>query len=132
MKKKILLTLISLCVLLFTSCSAYMHGYTKQEASNRYLQVDKKNDSLGYKRLEYNLSMHDSLKGFIKTHGIPQFIYEYSNEEGHDSIRMYYTNKDLVYIYEAQSWLADSLYLKEQRSIDSFEKMIFKGMFPKF
>ena len=108
-------------LLLLTNCASYMHGYTQQKAENRYLLVDKTTDSFGYKRMEYNLGYNSSLKGFVEQNGYP-------NEEGRDSIRMYYVNKDIVYIYESNSWMADSLFLKEHRPLTDYEKATYKEL----
>lgn len=121
---------ISLFIVLFslTSCASYMHGYTQRKAENRYLLVDRNTESFGYKRMEYNLSYNDSLEGFVKNNGYPDFIYEYENEEGRDSIRMYYVKKDIVYIYESNSWVADSLYLKKFRPLTEYEKATYQEL----
>ena len=78
--------------------------------------------------MEYNLGYNSSLKGFVEQNGYPDFIYEYQNEEGRDSIRMYYVNKDIVYIYESNSWMADSLFLKEHRPLTDYEKATYKEL----
>jgi len=113
---------------LFQGCSIYMHGYTKRSAMNRYLLVDANTNNFGFERMEYNLGYNRSLKGFVDNHGLPDFIYEYVNEEGRESIKMFYVEKDIVYIYESQSWLADSLFLKEQRPLTKYEKDTYEEL----
>ena len=129
MNKSILeYTTLFITLFLFTGCASYMHGYTQREAENRYLLVDKNTDSFGYKRMEYNLGYNDSLKGFIEQNGYPDFIYEYENKGGRDSIKLYYVEKDVVYIYESNSWKADSLYLKEYRPLTEYEKATYQEL----
>jgi len=41
---------------------------------------------------------------------------------------MYYVSKDVVYIYESNSWIADSLYLKEYRKLTDYEKATYKEL----
>ena len=125
--KTSIIFLISLFFLI-QGCASYMHGYTKRSAMNRYLLVDEAAENFGFKRMEYNLGYNRSLKGFVENHGLPDFIYEYENEEGRESIKMFYVEKDIVYIFESQSWLANSLYLKEFRPLTKYEKDTYEEL----
>ena len=128
MKTNKVIILLLLMVFVMQGCAAYMHGYTKREAMERYLLVDKESQNFGYKRMEYNLGYNRSLQGFVEKHGLPDFIYEYKNEKERESIKMFYVEKDIVYIYESQSWMADSLFLKEHRPLTDYEKATFKEL----
>jgi hypothetical protein len=105
-----------------------MHGYTQRKSEDRYLLVNKEKENFGYKRMTYNLGYNSSLQGFVDQNGYPDFIYEYQNDKGRDSIRMYYFKKDIVYVYESNSWLADTLYLKEFRVLTDYEKATYKEL----
>lgn len=121
-------TFLFAIITLLISCSSYMHGYTQLESLNRYLIVDESKKSFGYKRMTYNIALNNSLEGFVKNNGYPDFIYEYKNEKSRDSIKMYYIEKDTVYIYESDSWIANSLYLKENRPLTEYEKATYNEL----
>jgi len=125
--KTTILLLICLSFLV-QGCASAMYGYTQRKAMDRYLFVDKATENFGYKRMQYNLGHNSSLKGFIESHGLPDFIYEYENNKGRDSIKLFYLKKDIVYIYESQSWLANSLYLKEFRPLTQYEKDTYEQL----
>jgi len=128
MKKLIVTLMIISLAALTTGCSTYMYGYTMHEALDKYLLVDKDTESFGYKRLQYNLGYNSSLEKFIENQGLPNFIFEYENNEGRESIRLYYTDKNIVYVYESSSWLAGSLYLKEHRALTDYEKQTYSEL----
>lgn len=90
--------------------------------------VDEDTQSFGFMRLNYNLAYNRSLKGFIGEHGLPDIIYEYKNEKVRNGIKIFYMERDLVYDYESQSWLADSLYLKEHGQLTEYEKITYEEL----
>ena len=130
MKTKLIpsLLLVSMASLILTGCSAYMYGYTMVSSMDRYLLVDEATKSLGFKRMEYNMAYNSSLKGFVKEHGLPDFIFEYKNEKGRNGIKMCYVKKDIVYVYGYRSWSSDSLYLKEHRPLTEYEKLTYEEL----
>ena len=125
MKKIILLILFITVPLVFTNCAGLKYGSTKNKAFNHFLLVDEERKNFGYKRFQHNLGYNWSLKGFVNEHGLPDLIYEYNNEQGYDSILLCYMSENIVYVYESQSWLANSLFLKEQREPNEYEQQTF-------
>ncbi len=105
-----------------------MYGYTKREAFERYLLVDKETNSFSYRRLKYNQAHYDPLKGFVEKHGLPDFIYEFKNEIGRDGIKMFYMAKDVVYVFVKGSWSPGSMYLYEHRPLTEHEKLTYKEL----
>ncbi len=115
-------------VFILMGCASYMHGYTKRTAMDRYLIVNEATESFGFKRMKYNMGYNRSLKGFIEKNGLPDFIFEYENKKGREAIKMFYVEKDTVYIYESQSWTANSLYLKDYRKLNEYEKATYEEL----
>jgi lipopolysaccharide export LptBFGC system permease protein LptF len=120
------LLLVSMIVFILTGCASYMHGYTERKAMDRYLLVNEATESFGYKRMQYNMGYNRSLKGFIEEHGLPDFIFEYKNKKDRGGIKMFYAEKDIVYVYESHSWVANSLYLKKHRPLTDYEKATYE------
>ena len=80
-KKGVTLVLLLLTVTILGGCAGFKYGYTKNRAIDSYLLVDEATESFGFKRMKLNQGYNSSLKGFIKEHGLPDFIYEYENEK---------------------------------------------------
>ena len=127
-KKGVTLVLLLLTVTILGGCAGFKYGYTKNRAIDSYLLVDEATESFGFKRMKLNQGYNSSLKGFIKEHGLPDFIYEYENEKGRDSIKMFYVQNDIAYVYESQSWVSNSLALKEYRPLTYYEKLTYEEL----
>jgi len=121
------MALVWLVVLLTagTGCSAFMHGYTTNIALNRYLLVRKEPQTSGYRRLEYIQWYRSSIKDFIGYHGSPDFIYEFKAYNDRPGLRLYYTKKNLVYIFVERNWEPDSMFFVEQRPLTEFESQVY-------
>ena len=122
------LLLVSMALFILTGCSSYMLGYTEMRAMDRYLSVNKSTESFGFKRMKYNMGYNSSLKGFIEEHGLPDFIFEYKNKKGRNGIKMFYVKKDIAYVFESQSWMSNSLDLKEHRPLTEYEKLTYEEL----
>jgi len=117
-----------MAVFILMGCSGYMYGYTERRAMHRYLMVNEVNENFGFKRMKYNMGYNSSLKGFVKEHGLPDFILEYKNEQRRNGIKMFYVKKDIVYAFEYRTWTPDSLYLKEHRPLTEYEKSTYEEL----
>lgn len=122
-----------LLVSILTGCSSIMLGYTMPRAMHTYLLVDEATESFGFKRMKYNIGYNANglLKGFVKEHELPEMIFEYENEKGRNGIKMYYVKKDIVYVFEYKNWKPTSLYLKESRPLDKYEKLTYEVLMNK-
>jgi hypothetical protein len=129
MKHRVLLIIGSLSlVCLLGGCSAAMHGYTQRQALDRYLLVDKTTESFGYKRVTYIQGFRPPMKGFIENKGLPDFIYEFKNNEGREGVNLYYVEKNKVYIFVTRDWRPDSIYLKDDRGLNEYELATYKHL----
>lgn len=115
-------------VCLLGGCSAAMHGYTQRNALDRYLLVDKATESFGYKRVTYIQGFRPPMKGFIENKGLPDFIYEFKNDEGREGVNLYYVGKNKVYIFVERDWRPDSMYLKDDRGLDEYELVKYRQL----
>jgi hypothetical protein len=128
-----LLLLVSIAGFILTGCSSFMLGYTMRRAMHTYLLVDEATENFGFKRMKYNISHNANglLKRFVKEHGLPQMIFEYENEKGRKGIKMYYVRKDIIYVFEYKNLNSYSLYQKESRSLDEYEKLMYEVLINK-
>ncbi|ARU59401.1 hypothetical protein OLMES_5421 [Oleiphilus messinensis] len=125
---RLVILLFILLIPIFSGCSGFMMGYTKDNAQNRYLLVDSSAESLGYQRLRYMQDYRDSLSGFVREHGAPDFIYEYTTDEGREGARLYYYRKNVTYIFEEATWRPSSFYLKNYRALTDYERQTYKQL----
>lgn len=123
MKNKIAIFLLLFCI----SCSAWRYGYSYDLAQNSYLVVDSKNENFGYKRLSYMSGFRSSLGAFVSSHGDPEMIYEFKDQNGRDGVRLYYINVGKVYEFIEANWRPNSIYLREDREITEQDKAIYAG-----
>ena len=116
-----------------TGCSSIIYGVTMREAMHTYLLVDEATQNFGFKRMKYNIGHNANglLKELVKRVGLPEMIFEYENE-GKNGIKMYYVKLDRVTIFEYRShWTSSSLYLKEYRPLDKYEKLMYEALINK-
>jgi hypothetical protein len=119
------LLLISLISLALSACSAFNYGFTEDKAFGKCMIVTKDPQSFGYKRLKYNKGLHSSseLGLYLKQHTWPEYIYEYSLPNGCDGIKLFYTTKDSVFVFEELGSLSpETSRLTEARNISIEEK----------
>lgn len=129
MKNKYLQILFAIFISMsIFGCAGYMHGYTKSKSFNKYLLVDRKSENFGYKRMQYIQDFRPPLKGFVKKHGIPDFIYEFKTENGREGIKMFYVNKDIAYVFIEDNWRPSSIFLSEHRKLTDYEKLTYKEL----
>ena len=106
--KLILSFSVSLCSLILCffvfSCRSFKHGYTWDKALNSYQLVTGNKDNFGDKRLDYNKGFHrnSQLSEFLGDHtrGLPNFIYEYQSTEKCRGIKLFYVERDSVFVFE--------------------------------
>jgi hypothetical protein len=120
--KPIALALI--LILTGTGCSSFMHGYTKRQALDRYLLVDQAADSLGARRIRYIQGFRPPMRGFVESHGLPDFIYEF-RENRREGVTLYYVRRDVAYVFIERDWRPDSIFLRDERALTDYEKMTF-------
>ena len=116
------LILLALLVTAVTACDTVMQKATKNRAQNQYLAVDEESDSFGFQRLRYNMGHYSMLEAFVKEHGMPDVIYEYSNDTGKDGIRLFYLKSDTAYVFESESWASRTLKEIDTRPLSVSEK----------
>lgn len=124
----VLILTLSCLILVLTSCSAWMKGWTQRDAMNRFLLVDQTNESFGYKRLDYNQGFYPMLKHFLALRGIPELIYEFETDDKKEGIRLIYVKQDTVYEFVKMGFRPDSLLMKEQRHLTEYEKATYQEL----
>jgi hypothetical protein len=125
------LFLASTVVCLF-GCAAwrggFMEGFTSWQAQNNYFLVGTNTTSFGYRQLKYLQSYHPAIRGFIKGHGLPDFIYAYATDKGYGGFRFYYVNIDTLYVFEEKDNHPNSIFQKEERHLTDDENRIYKDL----
>jgi len=111
-----------------SGCAAWMQGYTKRQAFQRYMLVDVTAKSFGYKRLTYNQGLYSLIREYTLVHGLPNFIYEFKTEDKKDGLCLYYVSEDTVYVFVKLGWLPDTLHLQEQRHLIDYEKATYQEL----
>ena len=127
MKRIISGMIVLTCICLF-GCSSFMKGYTQDKARDKYLLVDEKNVSFGYKRIKYLQGYYKYVKSFVQRHGLPDFIYELKNKDDHDEIRMFYVEENTAYIFQQEKWNPETMQLLQKRDLTDYEKATFKEL----
>ena len=118
------LALLSL-IIFFGACAGYMHGYTKREAQNQYMKVDKESHSFGFKRISYIEEYRGAaITGFLEEKGMPDYLYEFT-EDGREGFIFYYLNTETAFVFLQRSWRPDSVSLIDIRHFNHSEKMRF-------
>lgn len=124
-------TYLLLFAVLFTACNAFKHGYTWRKAENSYnlVTADKKN--FGNQRLVYNKGFHNNseLSQFLdcrcNDRGLPDFIYEYRTAEKLEGIKLFYVQRDSVFIFEEPTKRNLRSVLKTARKMDDYERQTY-------
>ena len=118
----------------FLSCKSFKHGYTWSKAENSYNLVTGDKENFGDKRLEYNKAFHrnSALTNFLDCHcnnrGIPSFIYEYQTEAKCRGIKLFYVQRDSVFVFEEPKKGNLKSVLKEARKMDSYEQQTYERL----
>ena len=135
MRKKFLKSIsIVAFTTLFAGCKAFMHGYTWNKAENSYYLVTGEGNNFGDKRLEYNKGFHrqSALSNFLdckcNDRGRPAFIYEYQTETRRRGIRLYYVQRDSVFVFEEPEKGNLRSVLKEARRMDEYERLTYERL----
>src|SRR5215213_10526209 len=129
-KKELILLIIILLPLTF-SCKSFMHGYTWSKAENSYNLVTGDKDNFGDKRLNYNKAFHrnSALSTFldckINGRGLPNFIYEYQTKSKCRGIKLYYVQRDSVFVFEEPKKGKLQSILKDARKMDDYERQTY-------
>ena len=125
-RDKLIRFLVLLSLLIFIgACAGYMHGYTKRDAQNQYMKVDKESQSFGFKRVSYIEELRGkAITGFLEEKGIPDYLYEFT-EDGRGGFIFYYLNSETAFVFLERSWRPDSVSLIDIRHFNHFEKMRF-------
>ncbi|RJQ53426.1 MAG: hypothetical protein C4526_06580 [Nitrospiraceae bacterium] len=121
-----LISIFFLIVVLY-GCGSFMHGYTLNQAIGRYMLVDKDSESFGYKRIKYSSSYYAPLRYFVKEKGLPDFIYENSENSRH-VIFLFYVGPNMAYEFAEGSWISDSLFQRQQRPITEYEMQSYNHL----
>ena len=135
MKKNLLniISLFSVAILVF-SCKSFKHGYTWRKAENSYNLVTGNKDNFGDKRLDYNKAFHrnSALSNFLdckcNDRGLPSFIYEYKTETKCRGIKLFYVQRDSVFVFEEPKKGKLQSVLKEARRMDDDERATYERL----
>jgi hypothetical protein len=119
---------------LISSCKAFKHGYTWREAKNSYNLVTRDKNNFGYKRIDYNKAFHNhsALSNFLDCNcnerGLPNFIYEYQTENKCRGIKLFYVQRDSVFIFEEPQKGHLQSVLKEASKMDDYERQTYERL----
>ena len=129
---KTIFTCISFCILLgVAGCKSFKHGYTWSKSLNTYSLVTGDKDNFGDKRLDYNKAFHrnSELSNFLDCNcnqrGAPELIYEYQTPAKCRGIRLYYVQRDSVFVFEEPRKGVLQSVLKEARKMDEYERQTY-------
>ena len=135
MSKNILTTISFLSIAAFLiSCKSFKHGLTWDKAQNSYNLVTGEKDNFGDKRLDYNKAFHSNsaLSNFLdckcNERGLPNFIYEYQTNTKCKGIRLYYAQRDSVFVFEEPRKGKLQSVLKEARKMDDYERQTYERL----
>ena len=120
-----ILAVVALCVP--GGCAWLDYQETKLHSGSRYLAVDAEARNFGYERLLINCRLREHVDEFVRSHGYPEFIYEY-NKAAQNGIRLYYLKEDQVYDFLERGANPNSATLLEQRALTSYEKAEIKEL----
>ena len=119
-----------LFLMCFSACKPFMHGYTWNKAQNAYHLVTEKRSNFGNKRIRYNKGFHfnSELSRFLqqKTNAKPDFIYEYYSQKQCRGIKLFYLNRDSVFVFEEPKRANLKSVLIEARQINADEKQSYQ------
>lgn len=127
-------TLLSIVTLLVVGCKAFKHGYTWSEAKNSYNLVTGDSRNFGDKRLDYNKAFHraSALSNFLdckcNERGLPNFIYEYQTDDKRRGIKLFYVQRDSVFVFEEPRKGDLQSVLKEARTLDDYERQTYERL----
>lgn len=134
MIKKELVLLIFIVAPFIFGCKSFMHGYTWSKAENSYNLVTGDKDNFGDKRLNYNKAFHrnSALSTFLdckcNDRGLPNFIYEYQTKSKCRGIKLYYAQRDSVFVFEEPKKGKLQSILKEARKMDDYERETYQRL----
>lgn len=127
-------TTILFALLLLCGCKAFKHGYTWRKAENSYMLVTGNPDNFGDKRLDYNKGFHrnSALSTFLdcrcNDRGLPNYIYEYQTSAKCRGIKLYYLQRDSVFVFEEPKKGNLGSVLKEARKMDDYERQTYERL----
>jgi hypothetical protein len=124
-----------LCIASFVvGCKAFKHGYTWRKAENSYNLMTGDKDNFGDKRLDYNKAFHRNaaLSNFLdcicNDRGLPNFIYEYQTQTKCRGVKLYYIQRDSVFVFEEPKKGKLQSVLKEARRMDDYERETYERL----
>ena len=115
-------------------CKSFKHGYTWSKAENSYNLVTGDKDNFGDKRLDYNKAFHrnSALASFLdctcNDRGLPSFIFEYETAAKCRGIKLFYVQRDSVFIFEEPKKGDLNSVLKEARKMDNYEQQTYQRL----
>ena len=115
------------------NCKSFKHGLTWDKAKNTYQVVTGDRNNFGDQRLDYNKAFHrnSALSNFLdckcNDRGLPGFIYEYQSASKCRGIKLYYPDRDSVFIFEEPGKANLQSILIEARKMNVSEKQILEA-----
>jgi hypothetical protein len=126
--------LLLFVVLQFVSCKAFKYGYTSDKAENTYHLVTGDKKMLADKRIDYiqNLYKKSELGNHLNCkcndRGLPDFFYEYKKQDKCRGIKLFYVQRDSVFIFEEPKKNKLFAVLKEARPMTEKERYVHKQL----
>jgi hypothetical protein len=126
-------TIFILLAIIVFSCKSFKHGYTWDKAVNSYNLVTGNKNNFGDKRLDYNKAFHrnSELSYFLENNSNrewPSFIYEYRSPAKCRGIKLYYVQRDSVFVFEEPKKGNLQSVLKEARKMDGYERESYERL----
>ena len=118
------------CIL--TGCAAFNHGLTWSRAENSYHLVTGDKNNFGDRRIRYNKGFHrnSSLTRFLDCEcgqrERPEFIYEYETVAKTRGIKLFYVQRDSVFVFEEPKKGNLQSVLKEYRKMEDAERKTYE------
>lgn len=121
-------------VMFFVSCKAFKHGYTWSQAKNSHNLVTGNPRNFGDRRLDYNSAFHrySELANFLNCscneRGRADFIYEYETDQKARGIKLFYVQRDSVFVFEEPKKGNLRSIIKEARKMDDYERQTYERL----
>lgn len=127
--------LLLLCMAIqLVSCKSFMHGYTNEKAENSYHLVTGDKKAFGDKRIAYAQKLYkdcelgNQLNCKCTDRGLPDFFYEYQKTDKARGIKLFYVQRDSVFVFEEPGKNKLCFTFKEARNMTERERYVHKQL----
>lgn len=121
-------------VIQLVSCKAFMHGYTNEKSENTYHLVTGDKKAFGDKRIAYAQKLYKDcelgrhLNCVCTDRGLPDFFYEYQKADKCRGMKLFYVQRDSVFVFEEPQKNKLCSALKEARRMTEQERYVHKQL----